>query len=164
MSWRCIVLLVGAVGISRGQPTITVAPLESSIPGGVAVITPSSPDFEELIRSLIPASDLPTFQPILPYSIIVRNGTPLPILSIAFDIAVVDAFGQSTTMSQVAQTVPALAGAELLAPNHSMLFSVDEGYSIAARLLRVRRRVQAEMPRDGLGSINSHVLPTAQRR
>ena len=77
--WIGIAILVGLPIISYGQPRVDIRP--SPIPG-IELIGPSHPEFKDIVAGLLPGRNSHAdLEPILPYSILVRNSGTRTVVS-----------------------------------------------------------------------------------
>jgi hypothetical protein len=147
MSSSRFAIFVMASAILYAQPAVVVAPLDKSIPPGVTVVPPSDPSFASLVDGLVPASARPVVRPILPYSIVIRNNSTLPILIVVIHADVVDAQGHLTSVGQ-AQYSPGgfpfmKDNPALLPQGGSVFFPPDEVYTTAIQILQRNMPVEA---------------------
>jgi hypothetical protein len=141
MSSSRFATFVMASAILYAQPTVVVAPLDKSIPPGVTVVPPSDPSFGPLVDGLVPASARPVVRPILPYSIVVRNNSTLPILVVVIYADVVDAQGHLSSVGQAQYSPGGFPFVKdnrhpLLPQGGSVFFPPDEVYTNAIQLLQ----------------------------
>jgi hypothetical protein len=134
-----IFVLVSA--ILYAQPAVGIAPFDKSIPPGVTVVPPSDPSFASLVDGLVPVSARPVVRPILPYSIVVRNNSTLPILIVTIYVDVVDAQGHLSSVGQAQYSPGGFAFVKdnphpLLPQEGSVFFPPDEVYTNAIQLLQ----------------------------
>jgi hypothetical protein len=137
--WRSAVLFAaGALNLLEAQPKITLTPLDGSFAPDLTAVVPSDPSFQASIENMIPAAVLPVFKPILPYSIVVRNHSSLPVVAFVAYVDIVDAEGRSNSEMQASGNIPPYDKNDiLLAPGKEMLFTADRQYGgEAIRLVR----------------------------
>jgi hypothetical protein len=120
------------------QPKVILAPLDASFAPALTAVDPSDPSFHASIENLIPPAVLPVFTPILPYSIVVRNHSSIPVVAFVAYVDIVDAQGQSSSEMQASGNIPPYDKNDfLLAPGKEMLFTADRQYGgEAIRLTR----------------------------
>jgi hypothetical protein len=139
MSSSRFAIFVMASAILYAQPAVVVAPLDKSIPPGVTVVPPSDPSFASLVDGLVPASARPVVRPILPYSIVVRNNSTLPILTVVIYVDVVGAQGHLSVGRAQGSFggIPLVTGDPPLLPQGgSVFFPPDVVYTLTMRLLQ----------------------------
>jgi hypothetical protein len=80
-----------AVTVLQAQPLVVVTPVSDSLPG-LTLLGPSDPAFLPAVQALIGAPNFPAYQPVLPYSVLVRNDTSQPIIDpcVIFDVTQVN--------------------------------------------------------------------------
>jgi hypothetical protein len=68
--WIMAVALVAK--ILEAQPSVVVTPVSDSL-SGIVLVGPSDPAFLPAVQALIGAANFPSYEPALPYSVLVRN-------------------------------------------------------------------------------------------
>lgn len=138
-----LALLLLISGMLYARPNVVVAPLDPSIPAGVALVSQTNPSFEPLFNGLVVSELLrPLFQPILPYSIIVKNNSASPICAVDISVETVDEQGRHSSGVRFMEINP--DGRFALPLGGSMFFSVDGTYTQAA--WNLRSKASAPMP------------------
>jgi hypothetical protein len=149
MYWRCVALsraalfkavlfAAGALNTLEAQPKVTVAPLDASLAPALTAALPSDPSFQPSIENLLTPAVLAIFKPVLPYSIVVRNQSSIPVVAVVAYVDVVDAEGHSSSEMQASGNIPPFDKNDfLLAPGKDMLFTADRQYGGEA--IRVMR-------------------------
>jgi len=106
-----------------GQPVVTVEPVAPSL-SGITLIKPVDSNFQSLVATFVPASEMPAFAPFLPYSVIVRNSTPRNILGMSVVFRVVNQQGQPFTMAISPANFPTMRR-PVLAPGKTFFVPVE---------------------------------------
>jgi hypothetical protein len=100
---------------ASAQTTLSVLPLDSSI-RDVSMFGPTDPSFIAYFTSRIQPAEMPAFQPILPYSVVIRNGSDKAILGFCLQFDTVDSKGTPLPFAQCrgyrAEDVAVTPGAE----------------------------------------------------
>jgi hypothetical protein len=117
----------------RGQSNVSVSPTSGIVFGGISLIGPSDSSFLPTVTTMIDPSELPAFQPILPFSVVVHNGSSKDLIGICVAFEIVDATGKHGFLSQSFETIPP-AGVRhpILAAGGSLFVSPERGYSYIA--------------------------------
>jgi hypothetical protein len=124
MRYIAVVLSV-YFGIAHAQTRMTVLPLDPSI-SGVSVFGPNDPSFQAFFNSKVQPDELPAFQPIVPYSVVVRNDSAKPVLGFYLQFAVLDSNGHPFYMGQRRGY---RVGDVALAPGAETWIAIDGVYS-----------------------------------
>src|ERR1700761_9343151 len=84
---RWILAAALSVTVLPAQPSVTVASISESLPG-ITLIGASDPGYFPAVRALIGDSALPPYEPMRPFSVLVRNDTARPIIALCviFDV------------------------------------------------------------------------------
>jgi hypothetical protein len=84
---RWILAAALSVSVLSAQPLVTVTSVGDSL-SGVTLIGASDPVYLPAVSALIGTSALPPYEPMLPFSVLVRNDTAHPLigLSVIFDV------------------------------------------------------------------------------
>jgi hypothetical protein len=84
---RWILAAALSVLVLSAQPLVTVASVSDSL-SGITLIGASDPVYLPAVSALIGASALPPYEPMLPFSVLVRNDTARPLigLCVIFDV------------------------------------------------------------------------------
>jgi hypothetical protein len=148
MGFSCFAMFMLVSAMLYAQPAVVVAPLDKSIPPGVTIVPPSDPSFGPLVDGLVPVSARPVVRPILPYSIVVRNNSTLPILVVTIYADVVDAQGRLSSVGQAQYSPGGFPFVKnnphpLLPQGGSVFFPPDEVYTTTIRLLQQNMPVEA---------------------
>jgi hypothetical protein len=106
------------------QPRISLKPLDLSL-AGITVIAPNDPTFQTAVSGLIEPADMPAFQSMLQYSIIVRNGTAKSLLGICVNFEV-GKHGKSEDSANIFANFLA-SRRPLVAAGKMLVFAVEEG-------------------------------------
>jgi hypothetical protein len=122
------------VGFGQAPRVMTVLPVDSAITD-VRMFPPGDPSFQEFINKKIPTDELPVFQPILPYSVVLQNASAKPILGFCVRFDIVDSDGHQTFMSQWGGFS---AGDVALPPGVQAWISAESGYNASAVHSKIR--------------------------
>jgi len=127
---RWILAFALAAKILAAQPAVVVTPISDSLPG-MALVGPSDPDFLLAVQALIGAADFASYQPGLPYSVLVRNGTSQALIDACVIFDVTQANGKKDgSLAWCMGSIPPPAGAKpLLAPGAQLLASAIANYA-----------------------------------
>ena len=136
--FKAVLLTAGALNILEAQPRVTVAPLDASLAPALTAALPPDPSFRPSIESLLTPAVFAIFKPVLPYSMVVRNQSSIPLLAVVAYVEVVDAEGHSSSEMQATGNIPPSDKKDfLLGPGKDMLFTADRQYGGEA--IRVMR-------------------------
>jgi len=84
---------------------VSVADFNAS---GITVVRYSSPEFAALVKTIVSSTVAPAIEPLLPYSILIRNGSSKPVIAHAVRWAYVDPEGEEDTDTYVLVNLPSL--------------------------------------------------------
>jgi hypothetical protein len=121
-------------GLGRAEPSITLSQPEPAL-SGVSVIGSMDAQFRPAIAELIPSADLVTYEPILPYSVVIKNNTQRPIMGVCVRFDIVDSTGHHTAMVQQSGYLRAKA---LIPPTGEVFVAIEGGYSLTAARSQLR--------------------------
>lgn len=139
MYWRSLILLtLGALNVLEAQPKVAVAPLDASLVPAVTAVPPSDPSFRASVENLLTPAVFAIFKPVLPWSMVVKNQSSIPLVAVVAYVDIVDAEGHGTSEMQGTGNIPPYNKNDfLLAPGKEMLFTADRQYgSEAIRVMR----------------------------
>jgi hypothetical protein len=127
-SWVMAVALTARILVA--QPSVVVAPVSDSL-SGIALVGPSDPAFLLAVQALIGAANFPSYEPALPYSVLVRNDTSRPIIDVCviFDVTQVNGKKDGSLASGWGNIPPSAGAVPLLAPGAQLLASAVRGYA-----------------------------------
>ena len=154
MRWCCLFLLVSALNNLDAQPKVTIAPLDPSLASVITVVDPSDPAFQSAVANALPSDAIPTFERVLPYSVVIRNNTSMPVVSVIFYVDIVDEHGRTSRNMQGSGNIPP-ANDFLVAAGQAMLMTADSRYSAAAVHFSNQRSVTKELPQRSLEQYGS---------
>jgi hypothetical protein len=89
---RWIMAVALAARILEAQPSVVVTPVSDSLPG-IILVGPGDPAFLPAVQALIGANS-PSYEPELPYSVLVRNNTSRPIIDVCVIFSVTQVNGK----------------------------------------------------------------------
>jgi hypothetical protein len=145
MRWCFLLFLLCALNNLLAQPKVTITPLNPSLASVVAVVDPSEPAFQDAVADALPSDAIPTFERVLPYSIVIRNNASIPVVSVIFYVDIVDGHGRASRDMQGSGDIPP-ASDFLVASGKAMLMTVDSRYTAAAVHFGKNRGVMKELP------------------
>lgn len=136
--FQAVLLIASALNVLEAQPKVTVAPLDASLVPALTATLPPDPAFRASIESLLTPAVFAIFKPVLPYSMVVRNQSSIPVLAVVVYVDIVDAEGhRSSEMQATGNIPPADKNDFLLGPGKDMIFTADRRYGgEAIRVIR----------------------------
>jgi hypothetical protein len=141
MYMRSLVLFAAALGTAGAQPKIAITPMDTSMAAVLAIAGPSDPAVQASLENSFPARALPFFQPILPYSIVIRSNAPMSIVAVAVYVDTLDRQGRTRSELQGWGDIPPVDKNDfLLAPGQELLATPDGRYSADAKHFRLLKR------------------------
>jgi hypothetical protein len=121
-SLYCAMCLLGACAMAEAAPRIAY----KGLPGtGIEIVPPTSQEFMDALQRSADPQALLAIQPILPYSVMVKNGSSEWLFTVTIRIQVVNAAGKAT-MHTVTQGTRDNSHASMIAPG-SMIFMTPIG-------------------------------------
>lgn len=122
------IVFIAFLPSALAQLTVTVSPVPDSL-AGITVIGPGNPVYLPAVQALIGAAQYPAYQPMLPYSVLVRNDSARPIVDVCA-VFVVAQFSlyQNGSFAECPGNVPPLEHRQLLAPGSAILLSAVPHY------------------------------------
>jgi hypothetical protein len=124
-----ILLSVSLPAMFGAQPSVTINPVPSSL-AGVTLIGPGDPAYLPAVQSLIAPDQYPAYQPMLPYSVVVRNDTGRAMADVCVIFVVTQAAGhQAGSISECPGNIPPSGPSPLLARGAAILVSAAPQYT-----------------------------------
>lgn len=116
-------LLVIFTAILSAQPVVTITPAPGSL-SGVTLIGPNDAAYRASVQALIPPGQLPAYQPMLPYSVLVRNDTGRTIVDVCLIFDVTQPTGYKTgSIATSPGSIPPVGARPLLNPGAQILIA-----------------------------------------
>jgi hypothetical protein len=133
---RTLLLIASGTLTLAAQPLITIRPAPDQVPPGIAMRAPSDPSFQSVAGKLLGPSAIPLYQHILPYSTLIRNETPTPVIALVLTIQITDATGRTSKqmIGHFGSTPPGKKDV-VVAPGLDMLFTPDPRFTQLAPIL-----------------------------
>lgn len=127
---RWIMAVALAAKILGAQPSVVVTPVSDSL-SRIVLVGPSDPAFLPAVQALIRTAKFPSYQPALPYSVLVQNDTSRPILDVCviFDVTQVNGKKDGSLATGWGNIPPSAGTVSLLVPGAQLLASAVRGYS-----------------------------------
>jgi hypothetical protein len=150
---RTLLLVAAGTLTLAAQPLITVRPEPDQVPPGIAIRTPSDPSFQSLAEKLLVPAAVPLYQHILPYSTVIRNETPTPVIAMVLSIQITDATGRTSKpmMGHFGSTPPGKKEV-VLAPGRDMLLTPDPRFTQLAPILSAFNEAKQKQRLDELAN------------
>lgn len=124
-------ILAAALSVTAlpAQPSVTVASISESL-SGITLIGASDPAYLPAVRALIGDSALPPYEPMLPFSVLVRNDTARPLIGVCVIFDVIQFNGKKDgSMAMCPDNIPPGNSKPLLAPGAQLLASAVPSYT-----------------------------------
>jgi hypothetical protein len=130
--FRWIITITISAGTLLAQPSVSILPVHSSL-AGLVLVGPNDPSFLPAIQALVGPSELPSYQPILPYSVFVRNNTQQPVIGVCVNFQMTQANGTHDAMVQSFEEIPPVSRQPVLPPGAQLFVSIERGYSLISQ-------------------------------